>query len=47
MKHFYEMFLTANENWAQSSVMLNLRTANKKKKMGKYVWKRYIDLVAE
>ena len=47
MKHFYEMFLTSGENWGKSSAMINLRSNNKKKKLGKYVWKRFIDLVAE
>ena len=47
MKHYYEIFLSANEDWMQSSVMLNLRHAKKGKRSGKYVWKRYVDLVAQ
>ena len=40
MKHFYEMFLSANEKWAESSIMINMRKRKGKKKVGKYVWKK-------
>ena len=39
MKHFYEMFLSASEDWDQSSIMYNVRRRSGKRKCGKYVWK--------
>ena len=39
MKHSYEMFLSAHEDWDQSSIMYNVRRRSGKRKCGKYVWK--------
>ena len=39
MKHFYEMFLSAGEDWQESSIMYNVRRRSGKRKCGKYVWK--------
>ena len=39
MRNFYEMFLSANEDWEQSSIMYNARRRAGKKKCGKFVWK--------
>ena len=39
MRHFYEMFLSANEDWQQSSVVYNARRRSGKKKCGKFIWK--------
>ena len=47
MRHFYEMYVSANENWLQSSVMVNIRNSSKGKKTGKYVWKQWQKLAEE
>ncbi|CAE7370158.1 unnamed protein product, partial [Symbiodinium sp. CCMP2456] len=47
MRHFYEMYVTAGENWLQSSVMVNIRNSSKGKKIGKYVWKKWQVLADE
>ena len=44
MRHFFEMYLTSNGNWEESSVMYNARRRSGKKRCGKYVWKRLMDL---
>ena len=45
MRHMYEQFISAGEDWQYSSIVMNCRTTTKGRKTGKYVWKRYQDLV--
>ena len=47
MKHFYEVFLSAKEDWMKSSVMMNVSSKKRGKRSGRYVWKRYMDLKKE
>eukprot|EP00439_Symbiodinium_sp_Y106_P068539 s1222_g11.t1 len=41
----FEQFLTADENWQQSAIMMNVRQKKKGSRHGKYVWKRYDHVV--
>ena len=47
MRMMYEMFITSNEDWMQSSIMMNVKSKTKGKRRGKHVWKKYIELVEE
>ena len=47
MKHFYEVFLSCKEQWADSSVVLNARKRSGTRRRGRYIWKKYHVLVEE
>ena len=47
MRHFFEEYMSANENWLSSAVYMNIRNASRHKRQGKYCWKRFCDLVLE
>ena len=47
MRFLFEQFLTANENWQQSAIMMNVRQKKKGSRHGKHVWKRFEQVVAE
>ena len=47
MRFMFEQFLTADENWQQSAIMMNVRQKKKGSRHGKYVWKRYDHVVTE
>ena len=38
MRHMFEMYITAGENWMESSNMVNIRNSSRGQKKGRYVW---------
>lgn len=47
MRHLYEMWLSADGDWGQSSLMVNLKNKKGTSKKGVHVWKKFCTLVAE
>ena len=47
MRHFFEEYMSANEDWMCSAVYMNIRNSSRRKRQGKYCWKRFCDLVQE
>ena len=47
MKHLFEQFLTAGEDWLQSAIVVNTRSRKKGARRGQYVWKKFHKLVEE
>ena len=47
MRQMFEIFVQSNENWMESSVVQLARSAKRRKRAGKYVWVRYLDLEKE
>ena len=47
MKHFYEVFISSQEDWMNSSIMINVSHKKKGKRKGKHVWKKFEELVQQ
>ncbi|CAE7417885.1 unnamed protein product [Symbiodinium sp. CCMP2592] len=47
MRFMFEQFITADENWQQSAIMMNIRQKKKGSRHGKFVWKRFDHVVTE
>ena len=47
LRHLFEIFISAGENWMESSIVINARSKTAKRRRGKFVWKKYCDLVTE
>ena len=45
MRHLFEIFVTSNEDWMQSSLVINSRNRQARKRRGTYVWKLMKDLI--
>ena len=47
MKHYYEVFISSQEDWMSSSIMVNVLHKKNKKRKGKNVWRKFEDLVKQ
>ena len=47
MRHMYEMWISCDCDWMQSSIVLNAKKSNRTKRTGKHVWKRFDALKSE
>ena len=45
MRHLFEVFVSSNENWLQSSIVLNSRKKLAKRRRGKFIWITVEDLI--
>ena len=45
MRHLFEMFVTSDEDWMQSSLVLNSRTRAARRRRGTYVWRTMQELI--
>ncbi|CAE6966858.1 unnamed protein product, partial [Symbiodinium sp. CCMP2592] len=46
LRHLFEVFVSAGEDWLQSSIVINSRSKTAKRRRGKFVWKRQGEGVA-
>ena len=47
MRHMHEMFISSGEDWMTSSLVMNARRRNGRKKQGTYIWVKYAALEAQ
>ena len=47
MRHLFEQFASAEGNWQNSAIMLNVRSKKKGTRHGKYIWRKYEDVKAQ
>ena len=47
MRHLFEQFVTAGEDWQQTAIMMNIRSRKKGTRHGQHVWKKFELLVTE
>ena len=47
MRHLFEMFVTSDEDWMNSSLVVNSRNKASRRRRGTYVWKLMKDLIAQ
>ena len=44
LRHLFEVFVSAGENWLESSIVLNARRKNASRRRGKFIWITFEDL---
>ena len=47
MRHLFEIWTSAEEDWNVSSIVINARSKNAKRRRGRFVWKTFEDLAKE
>ena len=47
MRHLYEVFISAKEDWQQSSIMMNSRQSSSNKRFGCYRWRKFSEIKEE
>ncbi|CAE7025856.1 unnamed protein product [Symbiodinium sp. KB8] len=47
LRHLFEVWTSAKEEWMESSIVVNARSKTAKRRRGKFVWKKYCDLLSE